>query len=250
MHDIETIKNDLKKLKLHYLAENLLEFTANAKKDNLPIEEVIRNITILEQIEKARRTSTNRVKSARIGKFKAMGYFDYGWPTSINKQMIEDALTLNFIEKSENLILMGPAGLGKTMIAKNIAWQTANSGKSALFVTASELVTKLLASGVLFESKIRAYTRPDLLVIDEMGYLGFEIKAADVLFEVISRRYEQGSIVMTTNLAFKDWGNIFPGASCVTAMLDRLIHHSKIIQVTGASYRQNEKLEKRKKAKK
>ena len=142
----------------------------------------------------------------------------------------------------ENLVMIASQGLGKTLLACNIAHAAVLEGYSALFVEASTMLLDLGAqdSARTLERRLRHYARPDLLCIDEVGYLSYDARAADLLFEVVSRRYENKSVVITTNLAFSDWPTIFPGASCVTALIDRLTHHADICLIEGESYRTRE----------
>lgn len=233
--DIETIYSDLKKLRLLYAAENLDNLIETDSGESLIgfIQRWIR----LELTEKKSRTLQRRLTEAKLGRYKRMDSFDWKWPAGISRATIEYFLDLNFIAEPKNLILLGTAGLGKTMIAKNIAANAVLRGYRSRFVTASKLVSSLLHSGHKMESAIRKFTDPDVLIIDELGYLSFELKAADTIFEVISRRYESKPTIVTTNLAFSQWPTIFPGASCVTALVDRLTHHADIVKVTGQSYR-------------
>jgi DNA replication protein DnaC len=131
------------------------------------------------------------------------------------------------------------------MIAKNLVQKALDQGYKGRFITAAKLIADLLSADYRLESRLRYYTNLDILAIDEIGYLSFESRAADLLFEVVSRRYEQAPIILTTNLAFKDWPSIFPGAFCVSALVDRLIHHCHILPIRGDSYRQKESKDKK-----
>ena len=154
---------------------------------------------------------------------------------------MERAFTLNFLREGRNLILCGTAGLGKTLIAKNIAHAAVLAGHSALFRTASELLADLDGdSPGLRRRKFRFDARPSLLVVDECGYLSYDAHAADLLFEIINHRYERNSIVLTTNQGFKEWNTVFPNATCIAALLDRLTHHADITLIEGDSYRMRE----------
>jgi len=145
-------------------------------------------------------------------------------------------------QASQNVLLYGPNGAGKTMLAKNLLYQAVLAGHSARFVTASDLILDLTGqeTGRALNRRLRASARPSLLCIDEIGYLTYDAHAADLLFQVVSRRYEQKSIVVTTNLAFKAWDTIFPNASCAVALIDRLTHHAEILTIDGESYRKRE----------
>ena len=162
--------------------------------------------------------------------------------------MLDRALSGELVRQHDNLVLVAAQGLGKTMLTRNIAHQAVLQGHSALFVEASRMLLDLGAqdSARALDRRLRHYARPALLCIDEVGYLSYDARAADLLFEVVSRRYEQKSIVITTNLAFADWPGIFPNASCVTALIDRLTHHADIALIEGESYRLREAEESRK----
>lgn len=151
-------------------------------------------------------------------------------------------LGLEFLDRAENVILVAAQGLGKTMIAKNVAHQAVLQGASVRCVTAADLLLDLggQETSRALERRLRAYVKPRLVVIDELGYLTYDNRAADLLFQGIGRRYERGSLLVTTNLAFKDWGSVFPNAACVTALIDRLPHHAEILTLTGESYRRRE----------
>ncbi len=234
------LTQQLKDLKLSYLSNNLDSFLSSHSKSSA--RDVISRMAELELIDKAGRGTETRVHKAKLGAFKKMSEFDWAWTKNIDRATIEELLEGNFIKTSKNIIIAGAQGLGKTMLAKNLAWNAAIKGYSALFTSASKMVIELSSqeSGAALQRCLNKYEHPKLLVIDEIGYLSFDNKSADYIFEIVNRRYEKGSIIMTTNLAFKDWHQVFPGAPCVTAMIDRLTHHSEIIKLTGESYRTKE----------
>jgi DNA replication protein DnaC len=171
-----------------------------------------------------------------------MADFEWDWPKQLHRPTLERVFTLDFIGKGENVVLVGNQGLGKTMISKNLVHQAVLAGHSALFITASDLLLDLNSQDTAraLERRLRAYTRPHLLAIDEIGYLAYDAHAADLLFQIVTKRYEQKSIVLTTNLAFRDWHTIFPNAACAVGLIDRLTHHAAIVKVTGESYRLRE----------
>lgn len=230
---IPELKQELESLKLHYLAENLKEICSRAEQAKTPYADFLAHIARLENVERSRRSTERRLREAHIGKFKPLDQFDWRWPEKIDKSRIERIMQLDFIKEFSNLIIAGPQGLGKTMLARNIAWKAVMSGYSVRFTTTARMVGDLgsVKEGMLLERRMARYTKPQLLILDEVGYLSFDCQAADLLFEVVSRRYETGSIVMTTNIAFKEWDKIFPGAACLTAMIDRLTHHCDIIKL-------------------
>lgn len=229
------LKNDLKALRLYYTAENSVKIlNDNANNDHATFLE---NLARLEIVEKKSRSIQARMSDAKLGRFQRMAAFDWSWPEEIDQGKIESLLELDFLASKQNVILIGAQGLGKTMISKNIVCNAVNRGYKGIFASASRITADLLHSGRKMETAIKKYLSPDILVIDELGYLSFEQKAADVLFEVISRRYENKPIILTTNLPFAEWPTIFPGAACVTALVDRLTHNAEIIRITGPSYR-------------
>lgn len=234
--------NNLRRLKLSYLVDNLEEFIDGCNKSKLSVDAVIDRLCELEVIEKDRRGTERRLRQAKLGKFKRIEDFDWAFPKAINRDSIEKLLKTDFTNRQENIILAGAQGLGKTMIAKNITYQAVVRGKTALFTTASQMVMMLKSSDnqVDLNRMLKKYVQPELLVIDELGYLSYDHQAADLIFEIINQRYEVGSIIITTNLAFKDWNTIFPGAACLTAMIDRLTHHLQMIKIEGGSYRLKE----------
>jgi DNA replication protein DnaC len=248
MTETTDLTHDLEALKFHYLAQNLDDICSRAEQSKTPYKEFISHICRLEGVERSRRSTERRLYEAAIGKFKPLDQFDWRWPEKFDKGKIDKIMQLEFIKEAANLIIAGPQGLGKTMLARNIAWKAVMSGYTVRFTTTAKMVGDLGSAkeGSLFERRLNRYTKPQLLVLDEVGYLSFDCQAADLLFEVISRRYETGAIVMTTNIAFKDWDKIFPGAACLTAMIDRLTHHCDILSLQGNSYRHKESLERNK----
>ena len=237
-----TIYEDLSRLKLNYLSENLDQFLAQAAKAGHGPKEVITRLTELELIEKSRRSTDRRLKNARLGQFKSMAEFDWKWPKEIERKEIEELFSCAFVQEKKNVVIAGPQGLGKTMLSRNLALSAVMSGYSAVFVTAARLIMDLGSqeSTAALERRFKRYEKPHLLAIDEIGYVSFDSKAADFLFEIVNRRYEKGTMVMTTNLAFKDWYKIFPGSPCLTAMIDRLTHHCEILKIDGDSWRLKE----------
>jgi DNA replication protein DnaC len=146
---------------------------------------------------------------------------------------------MHWLDQALNLILVGPNGVGKSMIAQNLAYQAIHSGATALFLTASQILNDLAAQEGTraLHNRLRRYYRPKLLVIDELGYLSYDHRHADLLFEIVSRRYANKSILITTNKPFAEWNEVFPNATCVVTLVDRLVHHAEIIPIDGESYR-------------
>lgn len=196
----------------------------------------------LEEQERQRRSLERRIRNARLGRFKLMSDFDWRWPKKIDRALLEDVFRFDFLAEGANVVLAGPNGVGKTMIAQNLAHQAVLRGHTVRFTTASELLNDLAAQegGSALTRRLRRYCHPELLVIDEVGYLSSTAKHADLLFEVVTRRYQHKSIVLTTNKPFKEWGAVFPSAGCVVTLVDRLIHKAEIVDIDGDSYRVKE----------
>lgn len=195
-----------------------------------------------EEAERAQRSLERRLGSAHIGRFKPMADFDWDWPEQCDRLAITELMGLEFLKTAANAILVGASGLGKSMIAQNITHQAVLSGHTALFTTAGQLLGELasLDSDSALRRRLRHYAAPALLVIDEVGYLSYSNRHADLLFELINRRHEQKSTLLTTNKSFSEWSEVFPNAACVVALIDRLVHNAEIIAIKGKSYRQKE----------
>ena len=195
-----------------------------------------------EEYERARRSLERRLAESHIGRFKPLRDFDWAWPKCCDRPAIEALMSLDFLKEPSNVILVAPNGLGKTMIAQNVAHQAVTAGHSVLFTTAGHMLGDLAAldSDSALRRRLRHYARPRLLVIDEVGYLSYSNRHADLLFELVSRRYEQSSTLITTNRPFAEWHKVFPNAACVVSLVDRLIHHAEIHRLDGESYRHKE----------
>jgi DNA replication protein DnaC len=200
---------------------------------------------IAEEAERDQRSLEKRLKEAQIGQFKPMSQFDWDWPTKIDREQIEELLTLDFVSKKFNAVLLSTNGLGKTMIAQNLASKAILQGYTTRFVKASQMLNHLLENDSASKraSCLKKYSSPHLLVVDEVGYMNYDNRYADLLYEVISARYQKASTVVTTNKGFKQWGDIFPNAACVVTMVDRLVHQAETVVIEGESYRAREAME-------
>jgi len=198
-----------------------------------------------EENELIRRSLERRIKGAQLGRFKTLDQFDWSWPTRCDRRAVETILRLEFLQDAANVVLSGPNGVGKTMLAKNIAHQALIAGHTVLFTGAGQLLGTLstVESDAALQRRLRSYSAPDLLVIDEIGYLSYSNRHADLLFELLNRRYEKKSTIVTTNKPFAQWQEVFPSAACVVSLVDRLIHHSEVIAIEGKSYRLKEATE-------
>lgn len=210
---------------VHYLSE-LIKEESNLKKD---------------------RTIQRRIRMARFPVIKTLDQFDWSWPKKINKPQIQNLFRLKFIENQTNVVFIGGVGLGKTHLASALGYQACLKGYTVLFISAIDSINNLISSQKkgLLKQELKKYLKPDLLIIDELGYLPIDNKGADLLFQIISQRYEQGSVVITTNRVFKEWPKIFNNDSTLTsALLDRLLHHVEATLIEGDSYRMKEVSEK------
>lgn len=236
MNTIESLKQRAKALQLHGLLAHWSEVAT---------AEWLAPLLDWEESERARRSLERRLQAAHIGRFKAIADFDWNWPKCCDRAAIEELMNLSFLQDAGNIVLVGPNGVGKSTLARNIAHQTLVQGHTVLFTTASQVLGELAAldSDSALRRRLRHYAAPHLLVIDEVGYLSYANRHADLLFELINRRYEQKSTLVTTNRPFSEWNEVFPSAACVVSLVDRLIHKAEIIPIEGESYRLKEALE-------
>jgi DNA replication protein DnaC len=196
-----------------------------------------------EEGEQKRRSLERRMRYARIGAFKAMADFDWSWPKKIDRDATEDLLSLGFIEEGVNAVMLGPNGVGKSMLIRNLAHQAVLRGHTVRFTTASDMLSDLAAqeTSTALKRRLHRYCKPKLLCVDEVGYLSYDSRYADLFFEVVTRRYEQQrSIVLSTNKPFSEWSQVFPNAACVVTLVDRLLHRAELIAIEGNSFRLKE----------
>ena len=231
---LEELKRRLRQLGLYGLlahAEELLN------------EPWLARLLEIEESERLQRSFKRRLDAARLGAFKPMADFDYQWPKQLDRSLLEDLFTFEFLEAAANIIVVGPNGLGKSMIAKNLLHQALLRGHTARFTAASDMLHDLAAqdSSTQLARRLRRYTAPALLCCDEVGYLAYDTRYADLLFEVVTRRYQlRRPLILTTNRMFTEWNQVFPNATCVVALIDRLVHRSEILSIDGESYRLKE----------
>lgn len=236
-----SLSTQLEQIGLRAIPAELDDFLARATKSRWSPCQVLEQLAQAENSERSRRSLERRFRFSGIKSFKPMADFDWAWPTRIERDVVERALTLNFLAEARNLVLAGRNGLGKTMIAQNICHAAVLAGYPVLFRPAPALLEDLQRQTPEGRRrKFRTYANADLLCIDEAGYLSFDDKAADLLYEVVNRRYERKPVILTTNRPFKEWNEVFPNATCIVTLLDRLPHHADVTVLEGDSYRVRE----------
>jgi len=230
---LEALRQRLRQLNLYGLL---------AHAEELINEPWLARVLEIEDSERQGRSLKRRLDNARLGTFKAVADFDYNWPTQLDRTLLDELFSFGFLEQAANIVIIGPNGLGKTMLAKNLLHQAVLRGHTARFTLASDMLHELAAqdSSTQLTRRLRRYTRPGILCIDEVGYLSYDARYADLLFEVITRRYQQRSTILTTNKPFGEWNQVFPNAACVVTLVDRLVHRSEILTLAGNSYRLKE----------
>ena len=235
----ETLMNRARALGLHGL---LAHWGEVAERDWLA------ELIAWEEEERRARSLKRRLADARLGQFKPLADFDWDWPRRCDRMAVEDLMGLEFLNEAANVVLVGPNGVGKSTIAANIAHRAVLKGHTVRFATAASLLGELAAidSDTLLQRRLRFYARQHLLVIDEVGYLSYSNRHADLLFNIVSSRGQQSSTIITTNRPFSEWSEAFPNATCVVALVDRLVHNAEIVAIDGDSYRRKEAEERQK----
>jgi DNA replication protein DnaC len=235
----------LRRLGLRVDHGQLAAFLTHVHKSHLGPTETLEQLADLEERSRIAVNLARRTRFACLGSFKTLDRFDWDHPEKIDRPLIERLFELEFVDRGENALLKGGSGLGKTMIALNLGQAALAAGFTVRFSTLAAALADLLAQESLpaFERRIRRYTSPDLLILDELGYLPCDSRATELLYNVISRRHEQRSTIISTNLAFKQWGTTFPGAACVVALVDRFAQHCHRVEILGESWRDKHRLD-------
>jgi DNA replication protein DnaC len=236
MTDLGSLRDRLHDLKLYGLVRHF---------DDVRAEPWLASVVEWEEETRRQRSLDRRPRRARLGRFKPMADFDWDWPTAVDRRQVEDLFNLDWVASATNVTLVGPNGVGKTMIARNLAHQAILAGHTVKILTASEMLNTLaeIDSSSGLTRRLRALLRPQVLIIDELGYLSYDNRHADLLFEVVSIRYETKPILLTTNKVFAEWREVFPSASSVTTIVDRLVHRCEIVPIKAKSYRLKESKE-------
>jgi DNA replication protein DnaC len=240
----ERLMRDLATLKLSRIAEIYREVLDEAARTNSSMLEVFSTLIAEEAIARSQRALERRIRQARLPKRKTLQEYDFTFPKRIAKQKILRLFDCQFIEQHQCGIMIGPTGTGKTHLLTALAYTACEKGISVRFTRVVDMINVLTTAQIngTLEKALKAYVNPTLLLLDELGYLPIDKRGADLMFQVVAARYESGSIVLTTNRAFADWGKIFDvDNTLATAMIDRLMHHGEAILIRGDSYRMKDK---------
>jgi DNA replication protein DnaC len=226
--------------------EALRALLAHATKSKLSPAEVYLELALLEKRERDARNLAARTKHATLGPVKPLDRFDWAHPREIDRELFEELhQTLGFIERGENVIFRGQAGVGKSTLSKHLGLAALAKGHAVRFSTLAGALADLLRYDTIpsIERRLRRYTQPDLLILDELGYVPCDASAADLLFRIISKRHEARSVVITTNLSYKQWGTVFGDAPCLGALIDRFAQHCHVVDIDADSWRDKERAE-------
>lgn len=243
----DPLKDCLKELRLPWIRENCDHEIAEAARKNRSHHELLARLAAGETEARRTRAVIRRLKAAKLPLNRSMDTFDWHWPESINRDQIQHLFNLSFMRETSNVVLVGTVGLGKTHIASALGKTACERGHSVLCIPAVEIINDLAAAQqrkVDFRKAMRRYTKPDLLIIDELGYLPVDRVGAELLFQVLGSRYETASTIITTNRIYRDWTKTFADDAALTsAVLDRVMHHCETIIITGKSYRMKDRIQ-------
>lgn len=233
-------------LKLLFMQEHYQELAQQAAQSQWSHVDFLRRLVEGEAAARQDRSRQRRIQQARFPVLKTLEQFDFTWPAKINRLAVQNLFRLQFIQDKANAVIVGGVGLGKSHLCIALGYAAAVAGFHVRFTTAVDIINSLAAAqnaGRLAQ-ELKRYTRPDLLLIDEVGYLPIDKLGANLLFQIISQRYECGSIMLSTNKAFKHWPSIFNNdATLTSAILDRVLHHAQTIVIEGKSYRMKDRIE-------
>ena len=242
----QKLEADLRMLGLNFMAEHYNQRAATAARDTITHADYLASLAEGELSQRRDRATIRRIKTARFPVVKTIDQFSWSWPKKINRMAVQNLFRLKFLDDHANIILLGTVGIGKTHLATALGYTACLAGKSVLFATAVDAINTLAAAQAASKLKIelKKYLSPQVLILDELGYLPIDKHGADLLFQVISQRYERGSTIITSNKAFKNWPEIFNNDSTLTsALLDRLLHHAETQVIEGKSYRMKDLIE-------
>ncbi len=243
---LSDVEHHLTYLKLSFIAAQYAELAKQAAHKAWPHVDYLARLVEGEADLRRDRATKSRIRLARFPVIKTLEQFRWDWPTRINRLQVQNHFRLEFIKDKSNVILLGGVGLGKTHLATALGYTACLQGYAVLFASAIDVNNTLAAAKSVgrLKAELKKYTKPALLILDELGYLPIDKTGADLLFQVISLRYEQGALILTSNRAFKEWPTIFNHDSTLTsAVLDRLLHHADTIIIEGKSFRMKDQIE-------
>jgi DNA replication protein DnaC len=244
--DTETLQRDLDYLKLSFVAEHLEDFAKLATEQHTDHVTFLARLIEGEAQRRQDRSIERRIRLARFPVRKTLEQFQWNWPKKINRAQIQNLFRLRFLDDHANVVFIGGVGLGKSHLASALGLAACQQGVSVLFASTVDVINTLASAQATGRLKLelRKYLRPRVLILDEIGYLPIDKTGADLLFQIISQRYERGSIILTTNRVYKKWAEIFNNDSTLTsAVLDRLLHHAETVTIEGQSYRMKDQLQ-------
>ena len=245
-HDEKQLQEHLGYLKLTSIREHYEPEARMAAEKHFSHVDYLARLVEGEAALRLDRSIARRIKMARLPVIKALEEFDWSWPKKINRLQVQNLFRLSFIGENANVVMVGGVGLGKTHLSIALGHAACLAGHTVLFASAIDIVNTLAAARKTgrLKDELKRYLRPEVLLVDELGYLPIDKTGADLLFQVISQRYEHGSIILTTNRIYKEWPEIFNNDSTLTsAVLDRLLHHADTVRIEGKSYRMKDRIE-------